>query len=80
MPLEDIQAVLSARDLEVRNERIASHLSRLEEELGRTQSAVASLCDLLATPAHAESSDRVELRTAPAVDAAAIAATIVAAR
>jgi hypothetical protein len=41
MPLSEIQGVLSAPDLQVRNQRIAAHLSRLEEELGRTQSAVA---------------------------------------
>ena len=51
MPLEEIQGVLSAPDLRTRNERITAHLSRLEEELGRTQSAVASLRGLLTPPA-----------------------------
>jgi DNA-binding transcriptional MerR regulator len=52
MPLDEIQQVLSALDLRTRNERITAHLGRLEAELGRTQSAVASLRDLL-TPAPA---------------------------
>ena len=46
MPLEQIQAVLAAPDLAARNEQIFAHLSRLEDELGRTQSAVSSLRDL----------------------------------
>jgi DNA-binding transcriptional MerR regulator len=72
MPLEEIQAVLSAPDLRIRNQRIAAHLRRLEEELGRVQSATASLRDLLAAPAPGGSSARIELRTVPAVEAAAI--------
>jgi DNA-binding transcriptional MerR regulator len=48
MPLEEIQAVLSAPDLRIRNQRITAHLRRLEQELGRVQSATASLRDLLA--------------------------------
>jgi DNA-binding transcriptional MerR regulator len=47
MPLEEIHAVLVAPDLRTRNERIAAHLSRLEADLARTQSAVASLRNLL---------------------------------
>jgi len=70
MPLEEIQAVLSAPDLPTRNERIGEHLARLEEELGRTQSAVASLRDLLAPSPGA--SDGVELRSVSATPAAAI--------
>jgi DNA-binding transcriptional MerR regulator len=73
MPLEEIQAVMSAPDLRIRNQRIAAHLRRLEEELGRVQSATASLRDLLAAPAPGGSSARIELRTVPAVEAAAIA-------
>jgi DNA-binding transcriptional MerR regulator len=70
MPLEQIQAVLAAPDLAARNQQISAHLSRLEEELGRTQSAVSSLRDLLAAPRDAPA--RIELRTVPAVTAAAI--------
>ena len=67
MPLEEIQAVLSAPDLRTRNQRITAHLVRLEEELGRVQSATASLRDLLAAPAPDDISARIELRSVPAV-------------
>ncbi|MEJ0007914.1 MAG: MerR family transcriptional regulator [Steroidobacteraceae bacterium] len=50
MPLNDIQAVLSAPDVDVRNGLIAAHLRRLEGDLERTQTAVASLRDLLQHP------------------------------
>jgi DNA-binding transcriptional MerR regulator len=72
MPLEEIQGVLSAPDLQARNERIAAHLSRLEKELGRTQSAVASLRDLLTAPRAGSVPAPIELRSVPAVQAAAI--------
>ena len=72
MPLGEIRGVLSAPDLQARNERIAAHLSRLEEELGRTQSAVASLRDLLTPPRPGDVPARIELRSMPAVHAAAI--------
>jgi DNA-binding transcriptional MerR regulator len=74
MPLEEIGAVLSAPDLRTRNERITAHLGRLEEELGRTQSAVASLRDLLTPPSPGDVPARIELRSVPAVPAAAITA------
>src|ERR1700678_4693407 len=67
MPLEEIQGVLSAPDLRTRNERITAHLSRLEEELGRTQSALTSLRDLLAPPSPGSAPARIELRGVPAV-------------
>ena len=72
MPLEEIQAVLAASDLRTRNERITSHLSRLEDELGRTQRAVASLRDLLAPAPDVPA--RIELRRLQAVPAAAVSA------
>jgi len=50
MPLNSIRAILSAPDVAARNELIAAHLSRLEADLTRTQSAVASLRNLLQTP------------------------------
>ena len=74
MPLEEIQAVLAASDLRTRNERITSHLSRLEDELGRTQRAVASLRDLLAPAPDVPA--RIELRRLQAVPAAAISAVV----
>ena len=72
MPLEEIHAVLSAPDLRTRNERINAHLKRLEEELGRTRAAVASLRDLLTPPPPDEAPAPVELRSMSAVRAAAI--------
>ena len=50
MPLNEIRAVLSASDVQKRNELIAAHLRRLESDLARTQTAVASLRDLLDHP------------------------------
>jgi DNA-binding transcriptional MerR regulator len=50
MPLDQIRAVLAAPDLPTRNQLIAAHLTRLEQDLARTQSAVASLRDLLTSP------------------------------
>jgi DNA-binding transcriptional MerR regulator len=75
MPLPEIQRVLSAPDLRTRNERIAAHLSRMEEQLGRTQSAVAELRDLLTTPAD-DATERIKLRGIPAVTAAAVTAVV----
>jgi DNA-binding transcriptional MerR regulator len=51
MPLIEIRAVLSAPDVQARNELIAGHLKRLENDLARTQTAVASLRNLLEHPA-----------------------------
>jgi len=50
MPLDQIHAVLEAPDLATRNELISAHLAGLEQNLARTQSAVASLRDLLTRP------------------------------
>ncbi len=73
MPLEDIQAVLNAPDLEARNQVLAAHLARLEASLGRTQDAVASLRDLLEAPAATPS---IHHRHLPATPAAAITQTV----
>ncbi|MBD0741331.1 MerR family transcriptional regulator [Streptomyces sp. CBMA152] len=75
MPLEEIRTVLTASDVEARNQHISAHLRRLEDELGRTQRAVASLRDLLTPPA-SEDTPPIELRSVGAVPAAAITATI----
>lgn len=75
MPLEEIRTVMGAPDVGTRNRHIAAHLNRLEEELGRTQRAVASLRDLLA-PAEAEAVSAITLRAAPGVSAAAITDTV----
>ena len=50
MPLNEIRSVLSAPDVQARNELIAAHLKRLESDLARTQTAVASLRNLLNHP------------------------------
>jgi DNA-binding transcriptional MerR regulator len=72
MPLNEIRDVLTASDLPARNRRITNHLSRLETELGRTQSAIASLRDLLAAPSPGDTSARIQLRAVPVVSAIAI--------
>lgn len=71
MPLEEIQAVLAAPDVQSRNERITAHLSRLEDELELRQHTVASLRDLLA-PASPDASAGIELRSVSAAPAAAV--------
>lgn len=71
MPLDQIHAVLEAPDLHARNELISAHLASLEQDLARTQSAVASLRDLLAGPSAVApvSHRRVGAMTAAAVTA-----------
>jgi DNA-binding transcriptional MerR regulator len=71
MPLSEIQAVISAPDIHRRNELIAAHLQRLESNLERTQSAVASLRDLLQGPVPTApiGHRRVEAITAAAITA-----------
>ena len=70
MPLDDIRAVLTAPDLQTRNELISIHLSRLEGTLERTRTAVASLRDLLEHPSTTPL--ELEHRSVPATPAAAI--------
>jgi hypothetical protein len=70
MLLEEIRAVLAARDLETRNALISAHLGRLESRLACTQSAGASLRGLLQHSAR--SSARIEQRSVDATVAAAI--------
>ena len=73
MPIEQIQAVLHAPDLTARNQLIAGHLSKLEQDLARTQQAVASLRDLLADPSAAAP---VSHRRVDATMAAAVSDTV----
>ena len=70
MPLEEIRAVLAAQDLDTRNALVGAHLERLESDLARTQSAVASLRNLLQRPT--QSASHIEQRSVDAVTAAAI--------
>src|SRR5258708_4703195 len=74
MPLNEIRSVLSAPDVQARNDLIAAHLKRLESVLGRTQHAVASLRDLLEHPAPAVDIGR---RQADRVATAAISEVVV---
>lgn len=73
MPLNEIRSVLSAPDVQARNDLIAAHLKRLESVLGRTQHAVASLRDLLEHPAPAAEIGR---RKADRVTTAAISEVV----
>jgi DNA-binding transcriptional MerR regulator len=75
MPIEDIRNVLAAPDVTARNELIAAHLGRLEENLARTQSAVASLRGLLDQPP-ASAPAPISHRSVAATPAAAITAVI----
>ena len=75
MPLEEIRAVIAAPDLDTRNDLIAAHLDRLEENLAKTQGAVASLRNLLQPPAGSVPA-KVEHRSAAAVPAAAVSEVI----
>ena len=73
MPLDQIRAVLAAPDLRARNRLISDHLTRLEQDLARTQDAVASLRDLLADPGDV---GPVSQRRVDAVRAAAVTAVV----
>lgn len=75
MPLEGIRAVLAAPDLDARNRLISQHLDRLQSELAQTQSAVASLRDLLDAPSSSRETG-ISFRRVAETPAAAITATI----
>jgi DNA-binding transcriptional MerR regulator len=66
MPLEDIQIVLRAPDVETRNQVIANHLGRLESSLTQTQEAVTSLRELLHHPQTSPAIDHRHLTATPA--------------
>ena len=66
MPLEDIQIVLQAPDIETRNRVIANHLARLESGLARTHEAVTSLRELLDHPRASVPIDHRHLAATPA--------------
>ncbi|WP_034263895.1 MerR family transcriptional regulator [Actinospica robiniae] len=77
MPLEEIREIISASDLATRNARIANHLERLEDELGRTQRAVSTLRRLLEPPATRDGQEvRIELLKKQPTLSAAITATV----
>ena len=66
MPLDDIQIVLQAPDVETRNRVITNHLGRLESSLAQTQEAVTSLRDLLDHPRASVPIDHRHLAATPA--------------
>jgi DNA-binding transcriptional MerR regulator len=73
MPLNEIRSVLSAPDVQARNDLIAAHLKRLESDLTRTQTAVASLRSLLEHPTPTVAIGR---RKADRITAAAISEVV----
>jgi len=78
MPLEQIRGVLGAPDPAARNALIASHLDALQASLAETQTAVASLRDLLDGPAAGAGEEPfpVTQRNVAATPAAAISETV----
>ena len=70
MPVEQVARVLTAPDLDTRNDLIAAHLTRLEIELLRTRTAVDSLRDLL--DRSATINRQIHRRQIPATPAAAV--------
>ena len=75
MPVEGVRAVLQAPDLGTRDNLIAAHLRRLEDELGQTQAAISSLRDLLEHPV---TDLPVERRHIAAIRVSAISAAVAA--
>lgn len=69
MPLGDITTIVHAPDVETRNAVIIAHLRRVEDELARTRSTVASLRALLE---HGPAAIAVEYRSVPHATAIAI--------
>ena len=75
MPLDEIQAVIAAPDIDTRNDLIAAHLSRLESNLAKTQAATASLRNLLQQPS-GSALVSVEHRSVDVVPAVAVSEVI----
>lgn len=75
MPVEEIRAVIAAPDLNTRNALIAAHLTRLKEDLARSQRAVAVLNDLLQHPPSSATAD-ITHRTIDPIPSAAISEVI----
>jgi DNA-binding transcriptional MerR regulator len=73
MPLGKISAVRTAADPAARSAVVAEHLARLEHELVRTQTAVASLRDLLDGP---PPELEIHHRSEPTMATAAVVETI----
>lgn len=73
MPLEQIRELITAPDPATRNKQVAQHLERLEQQLGRTQRAVAALRSLLTSE---DAPDGIALREVPATRAAAVSGVV----
>jgi DNA-binding transcriptional MerR regulator len=73
MPVEQVKSVMHATDAGQRNALIAAHLERMEQQLERTTTAVASLRTLLEEP---EGGIAVEFRTVPPTPALSISAAV----
>jgi DNA-binding transcriptional MerR regulator/effector-binding domain-containing protein len=69
MPVPEIRAVLAAPDLAARNELLAAHLRRMEDQLAATHATVTALRDLLQQDSPPI---EVEFRAVPATRALAI--------
>jgi len=76
MPLEQIRSVLGAPDAATRNAVIASHLDALQATLTETQTAVASLRNLLDDAPAANDSFPITYNNVQATPAAAISETV----
>ncbi|MFI8192023.1 MerR family transcriptional regulator [Streptomyces sp. NPDC085946] len=73
VPLADVRQILLTQDPAARAALVAGHLQRLEDQLSRTQAAVASLQRLLRPE---QAGVAVELRQVPARLVAAVEATV----
>jgi DNA-binding transcriptional MerR regulator len=73
LPVDDVKAVLGAPDGDTRNQIIAAHLERMEEQLEQTRSTVASLRRVLEARSSAVP---VSYRSVPPTTALAIRASV----
>jgi DNA-binding transcriptional MerR regulator len=73
VPLAEVKSILATDDIQRREELIAGHLDRLEDELDRTRAAVVALRQLLRPEGHDLT---VELRSVPTRTVIAISDTV----
>jgi DNA-binding transcriptional MerR regulator len=73
MPVDEVRAVLTAPDGDRRNQIIAAHLERMEEQLEQTRTTVASLRRVLEARS---STVPIDYRSVPAITALAIRSTV----
>lgn len=72
MPIDDIRRTLEAQELTSRRAALSDHLTRLEQRLAETRTAVASLRALLESP----TTNPIEIHETPAQDVVIIRDTI----